>query len=90
MNKGQLGNAELCFVFTVLLLNEIYLPTKFLVDTSCSLSDVLDKMWSDGQTSEWTKQQLFIHIAVPSGSVNIVNIVKTWFKSITSTSTANT
>jgi len=64
----KLGNVELCFLCTVLLLNEIYQPTKLLVDTSCSLSDVLDKMLSDGQTSEWTKRQLFIHIAVPSGS----------------------
>ena len=58
----KLGNAELCFLGTLLPLNEIYLPTKFLVDTSCSLSDVLDIMWSDGQTSEWTKRQLFIYI----------------------------
>jgi len=29
----ELGKAQLC---TALLLNEIYLPTKFLVDTSCN------------------------------------------------------
>jgi len=37
VNNSKLGKAELCFLFIVLLLNEIYLPTKFLVDTSCSL-----------------------------------------------------
>jgi len=31
----KLGKAELCFLCTVLLFNEIYLPTKILVDTSC-------------------------------------------------------
>ena len=66
----KLGNAEWCFLCTVLLHNEIYLPSKSIVDTSCSLNDVLDKMWSDGQTSEWTKRQRFIHIAVPSESIN--------------------
>jgi hypothetical protein len=32
---SKLGNADLRFFCNVHLLNEIYLPTKFLVDTNC-------------------------------------------------------
>jgi hypothetical protein len=40
-----LGQAELRFLCNAHLLNEIYLPTKFHVDTSYSLSYVLHKVW---------------------------------------------
>ena len=42
----QYGNVELRFLCTALLLNEIYQPTKFLVDNSCSFIYVPDKVQS--------------------------------------------
>jgi hypothetical protein len=65
MKKGaispKLGKTERWFLCNALLLNEIYLPTKFFVDISCSFK----KENADGQSDRLAKHELY---ALPSGS----------------------
>jgi hypothetical protein len=58
----KLGKVELWLLCTAHLLNEIYLPTKFHVDTSRFY--VPEK--NSGQTDRRTKRGLYAH---PSGSI---------------------
>jgi hypothetical protein len=58
----KLGKTELCFC-TVLVLNEIYLPTKFHVDISCYFKDMSRTRIADERPA---KRQLYAH---PSGSI---------------------
>jgi hypothetical protein len=44
---------ELSFMCTVLLLNEVYPPMKFQVDTSNSFLDILRTKMSEGRTDGW-------------------------------------
>ena len=71
---SKLGKAELRFLCTALLLNEIYLPTKFLVETSCSFRVM---SWTrcgqtDGHTDGRSGDYIF------SGSISVkVNMIAT-------------
>jgi hypothetical protein len=47
----KLGKTELWFLSTAHLLNEIYLPTRFHVDTSCCFKVMSRKRKADGRTA---------------------------------------
>ena len=58
----KLGNAEL-FLCTALLHNEIYLPTKFLVETSCSFK-VMSQTRCGRMDGHTTIQRVYFRMSV--------------------------
>jgi hypothetical protein len=62
----KLSNVELWFLYTAHLLNEICLPTKLHVDTSCCFKVMSRTKIADGRT----KRRLYAH---PSDSIKIAN-----------------
>jgi hypothetical protein len=53
----KIGKAELRFLCTAHLLNEIYLPTKFHVDTSCCYVPDKKRGQTDGRTDGGTARR---------------------------------
>jgi hypothetical protein len=64
----KFGKTALWFFCTALLLNEICLPTKVNVDTSCCFKVIFRTKIADGRRDGRTKRRLYVH---PSWRIKI-------------------